>query len=246
MNKGVILITGSTGGIGSALVELMLTKGYSVIAAGRDIKLLEKAFKNTSNCHLLETNLDEENSIYNSMNYIRDTYGELRGFVHCAGYDKLSPLYLTKTKDLEQLFKVHTFAPIKICSILAKKGYAQEGCSIVLLSSLAAHEGARGHSSYAAAKGALEGFLPSAASELIEKNIRINIVIPGVVATKMSDGFISKLDKVQFGNLVKGYPLGLSDPVDIAALISFLISEDSKKITGQKFIIDGGHSVRSV
>ena len=103
-------------------------------------------------------------------------HGPIGGFVHCAGFDKMAPLYMNKVSDIETLWRLHALVPMVIIAAISKrKNYAEE-TSIVLISSQAAHEGAKGHTAYAAAKGAIEGFLAPAAAELMEKGIRINEV----------------------------------------------------------------------
>lgn len=238
-----ILVTGASGGIGFEVVKKLVSENYDVIAIDKDVSLFSE-YKD--NLYALSYDLNEIDSFQNKLNDIIRIHGPLSGFVHCAGFDKLSPLYLNKISDLESLFRIHVFSALSIITTLSKKGNLSSNSSIVLISSLSAHEGASGHTMYASAKGAIEGFIPSAASELSIKGIRINVIVPGVVKTQMSSGFINRLDASQLENLIKSYPLGLGNPSNIADLILFLLSEKSSWITGQKFVIDGGHTARSV
>lgn len=238
-----ILITGASGGIGHEVVKKLIEQGYDVVAVDRDVSSLTKT---SDKVYTLSYDLNDIDAFRIKLTELIKEHGSFGGFVHCAGFDKLSPLYLNKLTDLESLFKIHVFSAMSIISLLSKKGNLIEGSSIVLISSLSAHEGASGHTMYASAKGAIEGFIPSAASELSPKKIRINAIVPGVVQTQMSAGFIGRLDEQQLDSLVKSYPLGLGSPTNIADLIVFLLSEKSSWITGQKFIIDGGHTIRSV
>jgi NAD(P)-dependent dehydrogenase (short-subunit alcohol dehydrogenase family) len=240
-----IIVTGASGGIGMAVISELRNQGFGIIAIDQNIDNLASQFDDD---FVIPIKLDITNFeiLNSSLNELKQEYGAFRGFVHCAGFDKLMPLYLTKITDLNSLFSVHVFSPIMISSFLAKKGNMTDGASIVLISSLSAHEGAGGHSAYASAKGAVEGFIASAASELVGKKIRINVIIPGVVKTKMSEGFIGKLDPEQNQKLMESYPLGIGSPIQVAKLITFLVSDESSWVTGQKFVIDGGHSIRSV
>ena len=85
---------------------------------------------------------------------------------------------------------------------------------------------------------------PAGAAELAPRGIRLNIVVPGVIQTDMSMEFINKMTAEQRANLEQGYPLGLGSPEDAAHLIAFLLSEESRWITGQTFVLDGGHSIK--
>ena len=241
-----ILITGATGGIGQAVISDLLSMDYGICAVGRSNEKLRKVFGDNKNILFFESDLVTEESVVNLVKEVVDKVGPLSGLVHCAGFDKLSPLYLNKRKDIEALFNIHTYAAMDLCKMMAKKGNAAEGCSIVLISSMAAHEGAKGHSAYAAAKGALEGFLTPAASELADKKIRLNIVILGAIHTEMTMGYVSKMDEPQRQKFESSYPLGFIEPIQAIGAISFLISDKSNWITGQKLVIDGGHCIRGV
>lgn len=246
MLSNPIIVTGATGGIGREITEKLIAKEYHIIAIGRKIELLNEEFNRVDNIKYLEYDLNNLDGIPMLIKNIKKEFGPIGGFIHCAGFDKMAPLYLAKVKDTKNLFNIHVFAPMAICSQLNKKGVASNDCSVVLISSLASHEGAKGHTSYAAAKGALEGFLPSAASEMADKNIRLNIVVPGIVETKMSKSYIGKMDSEQIELMNRSYPLGIGSPTDVANCIEFLISDKSRWITGQKIFLDGGHMCRKV
>jgi NAD(P)-dependent dehydrogenase (short-subunit alcohol dehydrogenase family) len=240
-----ILVTGAAGGIGRALTHKLLSNGFSVVAVDLSADGPED-LTGAAGLAYLQSDLNDLDAIPELVRRIVSQYGPLRGLVHCAGFDRLAPLYLSRSSDLLGLLRIHAMAPIALCSQIAKKGNAAPGCAIVLISSLAAHEGAAGHSAYAAAKGALEGFLPSAAAELADRGIRVNVVIPGVVKTRMSAGFIDKMTEEQKEALERSYPLGLGEPEDVASAISFLLSDEARWITGQTLIVDGGHMCRRV
>lgn len=241
-----ILVTGACGGIGSAVVEKLLAQGFGIWAVDRDEERLNSMYGNNGKVRYYKCEFESEDATKSLMSTIKDTTGAIRGLVHCAGFDKLSPLFLNKRADVEALFNIHVYAAMDLCKYLAKKDYAEQGCSVVLISSLSAHEGAKGHTAYAAAKGAIEGFLPSAACELMDKKIRINEVVLGIVKTFMSMGYIEKMDEEQEKLMKESYPLGIGNTCDVSGMICYLLSDEVRWITGQKFVLDGGHSVRKV
>ena len=173
-------------------------------------------------------------------------YGPIGGFVHCAGFDRMAPLHLSKVEDIENLWRLHALVPMVMIASISKKKNHKEGTSIVLISSQSAHEGAMGHTAYAAAKGAIEGYLAPAAAELMEKGIRINEVCFAPVKTPMAAGWMDKLNEEGMKKLLESYPLGIGEVRDASNLICFLLSEESRWINGQIITADGGHAVRKV
>lgn len=229
-----ILITGVSGGIGKSLALFLLKNNYKVIGISR--KNPEIRDKNFS---FYSLNLNDIENISILLKEIVSIEGKIDGFVHCAGVHQVQPISLFKVHDFEKLMRIHVTVPFEILKYLSKNKYS-DGASIVLISSLAAHEGAPGLSFYAAAKGALEGFLSSATAELMSKH-RINIIAPGVIESGMGENYKEKLDEKQRENLAKFYPMGLGTNEDLNNLIEFLLSSKSKWLTGQKILLDGGH-----
>ena len=244
-----ILITGISGGLGRGLASKLLTDTSTTIIgtynAGNE-NIFELAAKYPDRLRLQQCDLLQVNDFHAWISALVSTYGPLGGFVHCAGFDRLFPINMTKPKDLEELWKIHAQVPMLIISAFSKRKNHSDRASIVLISSQAAHEGAAGHTAYAAAKGALEGYLAPAAAELMAKNIRINILCLGLINTTMSQKWLEKLTTEQQQILTNSYPLGLGQVEDANGIISFLLSEDSRFINGQIVTADGGHSARKI
>lgn len=243
-----ILITGVSGGIGQSLTEKLLVSGISVI--GVDLHISEEMQKTKSEfpelLSLSEYDLMDVEHLSDMIKKIVSEHGEIGGFVHCAGFDKMFPVHMTKIADVENLYRIHALVPMIIISIISKKKYHCPETSIVLISSQSAHEGAMGHSAYASAKGAVEGFLPPASAELMEKGIRLNAVCLAPIKTPMSEDWISKLTNDEINKLLAGYPMGIGNVTDASNLIFFLLSQESRYINGQIITADGGHSVRKI
>ncbi len=243
-----VLITGLSGGIGFAVAEKLLVEGSSIIGVDRQTK--EPAFeleaRYPGTVALYEYDLMNATGIPDLIRQIVAENGPVGGFVHCAGYDKMSPLHLSKIEDIENLWRIHALVPITLISSISKKKNHMDNTSIVLISSQSAHEGAMGHTAYAAAKGAIEGYLAPAAAELMEKGIRINEACFAPIKTQMASGWMDKLTEEGMQKLLESYPLGIGEVTDAANLIYFLLSEESRWINGQIITADGGHAVRKV
>lgn len=243
-----VIISGVSGGIGKAVAERLLEEGSSVIGLDKvlSVEICETAQKYEGQLFLQECDLLNSSSLGNLISALVDQYGPIGGFVHCAGFDKMAPLHLTKAEDIEMLWRLHALAPILMISAISKKKNHMEQTAIVLISSQSAHEGAMGHTAYAAAKGAIEGYLAPAAAELMEKGIRINEVCFAPIKTQMAAGWMDKLTDEGVQKLKDSYPLGIGEVSDAANLICFLLSEKSQWINGQMITADGGHSVRKI
>lgn len=223
-------------------------EGYGVWAVDRNLEKLDNCFAamDCEQLHKYACDLSQESKLVTIIKTIVSQTGPIGGLVYCAGISRFIPLHLIKQKQIEEMFKIHVYAAISLCSLLSKKGNASEGCSIVLLSSVAAHEGSGGNSVYASAKAALEGFVHSSAHDFADRGIRINVIVPGDIDAGMFRDFIIKLSEEQIEERKKRYPLGFGNSENIADIVEFLLSEKASWITGQCYVIDGGHSVQRV
>ncbi len=240
-----ILIAGASRGIGFAAAKMLLEKGCKVIAASRDTEAMREKFAKYDGVEIYACDFSEIDSIQAFADKVCQESGPISGLVYTAGAQLTMPIAMNKPDKVKELFAINTFAAIELVRCFSKKKMiAEGGASFVLISSLAAHEGASGKSLYAATKGALEGFIPSAASELVPRKIRLNAIIPGIIETDMSKEFLNKMGEEQRASVDKAYPLGIGRPEDAASLITWLLSEESSWVTGQSYIIDGGHMIR--
>ena len=243
-----VIITGVSGGIGKAVAERLIEEGSSVIGLDRTVRdeIKQVAETHPDQLFLYEADLMDVEKLGDLIKKLVAEHGPIGGFVHCAGFDKMAPLHLTKIEDIENLWRLHALVPMVMIAAISKKKNHDERTSIVLITSQSAHEGAMGHTAYAAAKGAIEGYLAPAAAELMEKGIRINEVCFAPVKTPMAASWMDKLTDEGMQKLLESYPLGIGEVEDASNLICFLLNPKSKWINGQIVTADGGHSVRKV
>ena len=243
------LVAGASRGIGFAATRLLLEDGYSVIVSARDADVLEERYGRLpeERAIILPVDFAFTESLPDYVDRVVSATGGISAMLYAAGMQLTLPLGQSKPGMAEKIFRINAFAAFELIRLFSKKGaYNAGGASFVLLSSLAAHEGAMGKALYGASKGALEGFIPPAAAELVQRGIRLNALALGVVKTAMSAEFLDKMSLETREALNLSYPLGLGEPEDAANFIAFLLSTKSKWITGQIFVADGGHSVAGV
>jgi NAD(P)-dependent dehydrogenase (short-subunit alcohol dehydrogenase family) len=240
-----ILITGASSGIGKAFAIQAASLGAKLIVFGRNEQRLNETF------HFLAGEGHEYHA-FDITDYavaeqiIRKSVSEgnkISGFVHSAGIENTLPVRASTPKIFKKVFEVNVFAGFEIARILSQKNIVNpDGASFVFLSSVKGKLGDQGKLIYCSSKSALLSGVRALALELAAKKIRCNCVLPGVVMTPMSEKLFESIPPERKQKIVEEHPLGLGAPEDIANLISFLISDLARWITGSEYIIDGGYS----
>jgi NAD(P)-dependent dehydrogenase (short-subunit alcohol dehydrogenase family) len=242
--KQFVLVTGATSGIGKE-IAIQLSSNYNVILHGRSSEKLDEveALCNPKNITLKWLNNLEEIGLVESSftSFISSNSIEIHKFVHCAGLMKMAPLKMSTLSVLQQTFNVNVFAPNLICKVLTNKKVNNSMLtSVVFISSNLSNHGAKAMSAYGSSKSALDGLMRSLAVELAPK-VRVNSVLPGAVETEMTKDILGNTQVRE--RMLSVYPLGIGTPNDIFQAVSFLLSENSKWITGQQLTIDGGRTI---
>ncbi len=220
--KKVALITGSSRGIGKAIVAKFLANNFSVLIPTRN-----------------EMNLNDNASIES---YCKTIAGNIDVIVNCAGINTIAKVNDIDDSDILSMFQINLMAPLKVIQHLNDKMGKDNVGRIVNLSSIWSLVSKEGRCGYSATKAAINGITRTLALELASKNILINSVAPGYVNTELTkqNNTLSEINKIS--SLI---PLKrLAEPDEIANLVYFLSSEQNTYITGQTITIDGGYVCR--
>lgn len=236
----VFLVTGASSGIGQGVALKLNQEGATVVAIARRADKLEetKAQAAASENFFCEVK-DLAEDIADLPKYLKslkDKYGKLSGLAYCAGIAKISPLQCLDYEGLKKMYDINTFAPIMMLKGFAdRRVNAGKGSACVLFASIAAHISTRGQIEYAGAKAALTAAAKSVAREVAPSGVRVNVISPSDISTPMTHR-----DPDYLKNKASMYPLGVGEVADAAELAVFLLSEKSKWITAQDYVLDCG------
>ena len=250
LNKKVI-VTGGSRGIGAGIVKRLFNEGAEIIIADIKEDLAAKLMESldSEKINFVHTDLSKEEEIVNLIDFAKNKWGALDILINNAGIEDGFMLSDQSYEKYRKTMKVNLDAPF-LCSkyALPLLEKSQSG-RIIMISSIQGVRGYKGNISYNTAKGGLINMTRVLAVELAEKNILVNSVAPGFINTPMSvmkDGNL-EWDTDWFKDVYLKYeklPMGrYGHPDDIAGAVYFFCSEDSKYVTGQTLLVDGGVSV---
>ena len=242
MNKLIALVTGASTGIGRAIALKLAKEDYHVVVnyrvskeeAENVVRLINEDGGSASSIKCDVTNYDV---VEDMMKTIIKEFGGIDLLVNNAGITKDQLMLRMSEKDFDQVIDVNlkgTFNCVKhVTRSMLKK---RSGC-IINISSVIGITGNIGQVNYGASKAGIIGMTKSLAREFAGRNIRVNAVAPGFIATEMTNILT---DDVKQGILAK-VPLNkLGRPEDVANAVAFLASDQANYITGQIIAIDGG------
>ena len=164
----------------------------------------------------------------------------MQGAVNCAGSIVLKPAHLTSESDFQETLDLNLKTAFAVVRAAGK--FMTEGGSVVLFSSAAARLGLPNHEAIAAAKAGVQGLAVSAAATYAGRNLRFNVIAPGLVDTPLASRITSRPAARQASEAQ--HPLGrLGTAEEVASLAAWLLGPSGSWATGQVFGLDGGLAV---
>lgn len=238
MKDKVVLLTGATGSLGSAIAKKLSLAGAHIAMSGTNEGKLKS---------LLEA-LGKENAIYKcdlsdfsnidalSENVLQD-FGRIDVLINNAGIKKDDLLIRMKDQDWLDVLNINLNSVYKLTKNVTKQMFKQRSGKIVSISSVVGFTGNPGQTNYVSTKSALVGFTKSLAIEVATRGISVNCVAPGMIDSDMIDSLNDKQREV----ILSRIPMAkLGSPDDIADSCLFLSSDMSNYITGQTLHVNGG------
>ncbi len=239
----VAIVTGAAGGQGAAEARLLVDRGADVVVADVDDragrKLVAELGDRTIYRHL---DVRSEEEWRSAVDAAVATFGRVNALVNNAGISH-PPKSIIKTSvdEYRQVIDVNQGGAFLGIHVVAPAIIAAGGGSIVNISSVNGFVGAWGIAGYASSKFALRGLTRVAAIELARKGVRVNSVHPGPIDTPMLRGGLPEgSDPVEaMAHVVAAGRVGRVE--EVAAMVAFLLSDESSYCYGSEFVLDGGY-----
>jgi len=252
-NGKVALVTGGGQGIGRAIAERLHADGFKVAVADLNTEAAGKVANSLGGPEngslAVEVDAADRDSVFAAVNVARHELGGFDVIVNNAGIARPSPIEEITQESIEKIFSVN-FNSVVWGIQAATKAFRElgHGGRIISAASQAGHLGNPGISLYSATKFAVRGLTQSAARDLAQYGITVNTYAPGVVRTPLMDDWAKKTaeaagqpEEWAWAQFTNGIALGrISEPEDVAGVVSFLSGPDSSYITGQSLLVDGG------
>ena len=242
-----IVISGGSSGIGKECAIECSKQGANILLIGRNPSTLQETLDSLSqgNHRSVILDLGKPDEIESILSGVLPTFGKIDGFVHSAGIEKTLPFDFSKPPLFRDIFNVNVFGGFELSRIISNKKYiSPNGASLVFIASVMGVVGQAGKVAYCASKGAIISGTKALALELAKKKIRVNAISPAIVDTPLTKDMFENLPEESVQSIINQHPLGLGKTNDIAQACIYLLSEQSRWITGANLIIDGGYTIQ--
>ena len=244
-----VLVTGGGTGIGRACAARLAAEGATVTICGRTEQTLAAAAAaidcgGGGSVSYVVADVTSEDEVSRAAQSAADADGCLHGVVaNAGGGGGMGPYHLLDTDEFKRVLDLNVVGTMLTIKHTVERLAEARGGSFVAMSSLAGHVTHPYFGAYTAGKAGIEAMIRNAADEFGPSGVRFNAVRPGFIATEIMEAI--PRDSAVYASYVQNTPLGgVGRPSDVAALVRFLISDESRWITGTVINVDGGHSLR--
>jgi len=241
------LVTGPSpqSSIGQSIAQVLAACGAAVTLVARNEGGLKKTLETMTHPerhHVAPFDLNDLDGIPPFLKKLAEANGPLDGLVHSASVQGFHPVRTITADDYEGVFRLNVGASLLLARGLRQKGVANKPASLVFIGSSAGLRGVKGRALYAGSKATQVAITKTLGIELASDKIRVNCIAPGVVRGYLAECMFERMSEEQNGALLAAHPLGYSEGSDVAAATAFLLSEDSRMITGTVMPVDGGYA----
>ncbi len=237
----VAIITGASRGIGRSIALALAAQSAKIVAVDLDLAATE-AFvaelkASGAEAIAVQGNVTAAEDVDNMVNAAKEAFGQIDILVNNAGITKDALLLRMKDSDWDAVLTVNLKGAFLCTKAVAKVMSKQRSGRIINIASVVGQMGNAGQANYCASKAGLMGLTKSNARELAKRNVTVNAVAPGFIATDMTDA-LPEEKRQELAAQIPLERLGSAD--DIANAVLFLASDTSGYITGQVLAVNGG------
>lgn len=233
------LVTGASGGLGSAIAKALAAQGARLAVSGSNAEKLESFRASLGGDHVaLACNLSDGASVDALVpQAVEALGGKLDILVNNAGVTRDNLLMRMKDQEFESVIAINLEAAFRLMRAAAKPMMKARYGRIVSVTSVVGQTGNPGQANYVASKAGLVGMSKAVAQELASRNITVNCVAPGFMTSAMTDA----LNDAQRAAILAKIPSGsMGTGEDVAAAVCFLASREAGYVTGQTLHVNGG------
>ncbi len=232
------LVTGASGGIGSAICQALAGQGARLAVSGSNAEKLEGFRASLGSNHVaIPCNLGDKNSVEALVPAALEQLGQIDILVNNAGVTRDNLAIRMKDEEWDDVIRINLEAAFRLMRAAAKPMMKARFGRIVTITSVVGATGNPGQMNYAASKAGLVGMSKALAAELASRNVTVNCVAPGFIATAMTEG----LPDAQKEALNARIPMGrMGEGGDIGAAVAYLASREASYVTGHTLHVNGG------
>ena len=232
-----ILITGASGGIGKELVKKFVSLGGNVLGSGTKIEKLDLLKKQYPNIKVKKFDMAEDSKIKDFIDSVTLELGRLDILINNAGINIDNLSLRMKDEEWKKVININLTSTFLLSKHAIKQMLKNKFGRIVNITSVVGHTGNLGQSNYSASKSGIIGMSKSLAIEYAKKNITVNCVSPGFIASDMTMNIAEKVKLY----LTSRIPMGkLGTGEDVSNCVAFLSSLEASYITGETIHVNGG------
>ena len=233
-----IILTGATGGIGSAILEKLVSSGANILATGTNEEKLKSINEKYKSVKTERFDISAHEEIENFINRANELLGnKIDVLINNAGITKDNLSIRMKEEEWNKVININLTAAFLLSKNVIKKMIKNKKGKIINITSVVGHTGNIGQANYSASKAGLVAMSKSLALEYGKKNININCVSPGFITSDMTN----KINDDYKQLLKSKIPLNrFGDPKEVANTVIFLCSNLSDYITGETIHVNGG------